>query len=371
MSGWPVFALLVALTLPGSASAQIRIGQTAGYTGTVAAGVKEAAQGAKLYLDAVNSRGGVSGQLIELVVMDDQYQADKTYENAKKLIDQGVIALFQTRGTPTTLKILPLLAEFKIPLVAPSTGAMALHQPVNPWVFNVRASYQREAERAVHHLVSNGVDVIAIVQVDSTFGADALIGALKGFDGSPVKPVLHEKYRQDKAKEDLERIVPLVVAAKAKAVVFLGSGTDVVEGVRKLRELGSAAQIVTLSNNASAGFIEQLGKLAPGTIVSQVLPNERSLAILLVKEAHDLAQASPAKPELTPALMEGFASAKVLVEGLRRCGHDLTRAGLRRALEGMSRYDLGGIELSFSPSRHSGLDFSDLSIVTSDGKFRR
>jgi ABC-type branched-subunit amino acid transport system substrate-binding protein len=371
MFRWTMVSLLAATLMAGSAHAQIRIGQTAGYTGTVSAGVKDTVAGAQLYFDSVNARGGIAGQTIELVTLDDQYQADKAYENAKKLIDQGVIALFLTRGTPTTLKILPLLAEYKIALVAPSSGAMSLHQPVNPWVFNVRASYQREAERAVHHLVSNGIDPIAIVQVEGAFGEDALIGAMKGFEGSKLKPVLHLTYKQDKSKEAFEKLGPQIVAAGAKAVVFLGSGTDVVEGVRKLRELGSGAQVVTLSNNASNGFIKQLGPLAYGTIVSQVLPNERSLSIPMVKEAADLVQAGGGKLELSPVLMEGFAAAKVLVEGLRRCGKDLTRANLRRALESINRYDLGGIELSFSPTRHSGLDFSDLSIITADGKFRR
>ena len=39
---------------------------------------------------------------------------------------------------------MPLLTEYRVPLVAPSTGAMILHDPVNPWIFNVRASYQHE-----------------------------------------------------------------------------------------------------------------------------------------------------------------------------------------------------------------------------------
>ncbi|HYE39000.1 MAG TPA: amino acid ABC transporter substrate-binding protein, partial [Ramlibacter sp.] len=39
----------------GAAAAQIRIGQPSGFTGPVAAGVKENTDGAKLYLDAVNA----------------------------------------------------------------------------------------------------------------------------------------------------------------------------------------------------------------------------------------------------------------------------------------------------------------------------
>jgi branched-chain amino acid transport system substrate-binding protein len=32
---------------------------------------------------------------------------------------------------------------------------------------------------------------------------------------------------------------------------------------------------------------------------------------------------------------------------------------------------LGGLHLSYGPSSHTGLDFADLSIIGSDGKFKR
>ena len=49
-----------------AAQAQILIGQTAGFSGPVAAGVKETADGALLYIDAINAKGGVNGQKIGL-----------------------------------------------------------------------------------------------------------------------------------------------------------------------------------------------------------------------------------------------------------------------------------------------------------------
>ena len=75
--------------------------------------------------------------------------------------------------------------------------------------------------------------------------------------------------------------------------------------------------------------------------------------------------------ELSAAMLEGYASAKVLVEGLRRAGPKPTRAALQAALEGMRKFDLGGLEVGYSPTDHTGLDFADLSIVGADGKFRR
>lgn len=363
--------LLALACLARPALAQIRIGQTAGLTGAVAASVKEASDGARLYFDAVNARGGIGGQKLALVSLDDQFDPQRAVDNAKTLIDQGVIALFLTRGTPHNQAILPLLTEFKVPLVGPSTGAMALHDPVHPWLFNVRATYQREAERTVRHLVQIGVQRIALVQVDDSFGQDAAAGALRGF-GSAVKPVLHDKY--DRSRPDFGPIVPRLLAADAQAVLFIGSGTAVVDGMKALRAAGSKAQLLTLSNNASAGFVKALGEVAHGVVVSQVLPPERSLGVPLVKEAHDLARArGSAAPEITPALLEGFASAKVLAEGLRRAAvaGNLSRAGLQRALEGLKRYDLGGLELSYGPDDHTGLDYADLSIIGSDGRFRR
>jgi hypothetical protein len=61
----------------------------------------------------------------------------------------------------------------------------------------------------------------------------------------------------------------------------------------------------------------------------------------------------------------------VLVEGLRRAGPNPTRAKVQAALETLKKFDLGGLELDFSGDDHTGLDFADLSIIGSDGKFKR
>ncbi|WP_374109927.1 ABC transporter substrate-binding protein [Pelomonas sp. CA6] len=352
-----------------NASAQILIGQTAGFSGPVAAGVKETTDGAKLYLDAVNAGGGVNGQKIQLISMDDGFEPQRAGENAKKLVvDDKVLALFLTRGTPHNQAILPLLAEHKLALVAPSTGAMLLHQPVNPYVFNVRATYQREAERAVRHLSLIGMERIAVLQVDDSFGADAVQGAQKGFAAVGKKPALLEKF--DRAKPDFSTIAPKVAKAEAQAVLFIGSGVAVADGIKALRGAGSRAQVVTLSNNASAGFIKQLGEQARGTIVTQVFPYERSLSAPIIREAADLLRAK-GSGDISPAMMEGFAAAKVLVEGLKRAGNNPTREKLIAALNGLRKLDLGGMELGYSGSDHSGLDYADLSIIGPDGKFHR
>ena len=361
-------ALVLGATL-GASHAQILVGQTAGFSGQVAAGVQETTQGAKLFLDAVNGKGGVHGQKIELISMDDKFDPKTAGENARTLIeDKNVHVMFLTRGTPHTESMIPHLDKHGVALVGPSTGAMVLHQPVRKHIFNVRATYQREAEKAMTHLASMGITRIAVLYADDSFGADGVTGAQKGLAQAKLQPVVLEKF--NRAKPDFTPLVAKISQAQAQAVLMVASGTSVVDGYNALRQAGSTAQVVTLSNNASGGFIKSLGENARGVIVTQVYPNERSLTFPLVKEAIDLAKAK-GMTEVSPAMLEGFAAAKVLVEGLRRAGPKPSREKIHAALESIRKFDLGGLEVSYTADDHTGLDFADLSIIGTDGKFRR
>ena len=364
---WLLATAIASMT--GMAHSQILVGQTTGVTGPVAAGVKETIDGAKLYIDSVNAKGGIRGEKIELITLDDKFDPKLAAANASTLItEKNVVALFLNRGTPHTQAIAPLLEKHGIALVAPSTGAMLLHSPVNKYIFNVRSSYQREAEKAVAHLHTLGINRIAVIHVDDSFGTDALEGANKGFAKAKLQPVAVIK--ADRSKPDYTVIVPGLVKASPQAVLWFGSGTAVADGIKALRAAGSAAQVVTLSNNASSGFIKALGDASRGVIVTQVFPYEKSYSFGIVKEALDLARAK-GQTEISPAILEGYSGAKVLVEALRRASPNPTRQKVLAALEGLQKFDIGGLEISYSPEDHSGLDFADLSIIGGDGKFKR
>lgn len=352
----------------GSALAQgaLRIGMVAGFSGPVAGIVQESADGARLYFDSVNAQGGIRGQNIELVTMDDKYDNATAVTQAKSLASQGVLALMLSRGTGPTEAMLPVLKESRLPLVAPATGAISLHEPVQPWVFHLRASYQKEAERAVKHLAGIGVKRMTIVQVNDAFGTDAAKGAIKGLDDLKLRALSNLRF--DRNKPNLAPTMQAIAKAGIEAVVLIGPGYAVVEGVKALRAAGSTAHVATLSNNASADFVKALGEHARGVIVTQLFPYERSTANLMVREALSLAK-NAGRQELTPSHIEGFAAAKLVVDALRRAGKDITRDSFARALDG--RIDLGGLQVNYSDKDHSGLEYTDVSIVDEDGRFRR
>ena len=92
------------------AAAQVLVGQTAGITGPVATGVNETIFGAQLAIDAANAQGGVHGEKIEMLRMDDGFDVKRAGENARVLIEEKkVVALFMSRGTPHSQAVIPWL----------------------------------------------------------------------------------------------------------------------------------------------------------------------------------------------------------------------------------------------------------------------
>ncbi|RIX44213.1 MAG: ABC transporter permease [Rhodocyclales bacterium GT-UBC] len=376
IAGWMLCLMLAAPTAGAVAATgdkgkaggeKVLIGQVAGLTGAVAGSVKEQVSGAQVYFKAVNDKGGIAGRQIELRVEDDGFDPKRTPDAARKLIAQGVTALFMVRGTGNTESILPLLDKEGVPLVAPATGAASLHQPVRRWVFNVRAPYQMEVAAAVRHLTTLHVNRLAMFHVDDAFGSDALEGFNKGLAQYGQKAALVQSYKRPAG--DISKAVKAFVQAAPGAVIVVGSASETANFIRQFRAAGGAAQLITLSNNAAQSFYDDLGKAGSGVIITQVVPDSGRVNMNLAQEYRKLAKEQGQAH--SDAGMEGFMAAKVLVEGLRRAGNDVSRDKLRSALESIRDFDIGGIAISYGPNDHTGSQFVETSIISSTGRLLR
>ena len=351
----------------GVTEREVVVAQTAGFTGAVAGSVGEMTGGARLYIAAVNAAGGVNGRKITLVSVDDKFDPKLAGENARRMVaEREPVAFFAVRGTPHTEAVLAVAGAAGIPIIAPSTGALIFHQPVNPLVFNVRAKYQTEVEKAIEHLHTVGVNRIAIIHVNDSFGRDGLEGFTRKMDALKLKPaavVIYERTLTDMSKPAAE-----LAKADPQAVILIASGKNAADLVVRMRAAGSTTQFVAISNNSAKSFIRDLGNSARGVMVTQVFPNPVSSSTPIAREMRTLA-AGNKDYVLSQAAMEGFAAAKVLVEGLRRAGRGLTRASLVTALEGIRNLDLGGVMLSYGPQDRTGAEFVEMSIIDARGEF--
>jgi branched-chain amino acid transport system substrate-binding protein len=345
------------------------LGQSVALTGPAAALGIEMRNGAKVYFDFINGKGGVNGRKIQLVTLDDGYEPARTVPNTKKLIEeQRVFALFGYVGTPTSSAALPLFTQARVPFFGAFTGAELLRQPFNRYIFNVRASYYDETEKIVEQLVSTGSKNIAVFYQDDAYGQAGLKGVEIAMTRRALKVSSLGTVERNTIK--VEQAVKTISAAQPDAVVMISAYKACGEFIRQMKKQGSAAQFYNVSFVGSKALADDLGGEGVGVAISQVMPFPWGAALPVVREYQSLMLRAGHK-EFTFSTVEGFIAAKVFVEALRRAGKDLTRERLIAALEKMNDVDVGGFYVGFTPTNHNASKFVDLTIIARDGKFLR
>lgn len=347
---------------------RILLGEAAVFSGPAAQLGIQMRNGIKAYFDYVNQKGGVNGRKLELITEDDRYEASVAPAASKKLIEEHkVFALLGYVGTPTGVMHLPVTTQAKVPLVGMFTGAEALRVPFNRYVFHVRASYYDETEAIVEQVVSTGGKNIAVFYQDDAYGQAGLKGVEIAMTKRNMKISALGTVERNTIK--VENAVKTINAAKPDAVVMISAYTSCAEFIRQMKKAGSGATFYNVSFVGSKALADALGKDGAGVAISQVVPFPWGTAVPVVKEYQQLS-AKAGHTDYNFSAIEGFLVAKVVVEGLRRAGRDLTREKFIDALEKLD-VDLGGFYVTYSPKVHTGSKFVDLTIIGRDGKFLR
>ncbi len=375
MKALAAVVLAAATLLPRPCDAQgvtqdsIVLGQAAVFTGPAAQLGIQMRNGIKAYLDHVNEKGGVHGRKIKLVTEDDGYEAARAPVATKKLIEEHkVFALIGYVGTPTTVAAMPVFSQARVPLVGPFTGAEALRDPFNRYIFHVRASYYDETEKIVEQVLSTGGKKIAVFYQNDNYGQAGLKGTEIAMAKRGLK--IHATGTVERNTVQVEGAVKAIHESQPDAVVMVSQYTSCAEFIRQMKKAGSGAQFYNVSFVGSKALADALGAEGVGVGISQVVPFPWGTALPVVKEYQQQAKKA-GFGDYNFSAMEGFLVAKVAVEGLRRAGRNLTREGYIDALEKMNDVDLGGFYVSYSPKNHAGSKFVDLTIITREGKFLR
>nr|MBL8412409.1 ABC transporter substrate-binding protein [Dechloromonas sp.] len=362
-----LFASFAVQAENGVTDQSIVIGQSAALSGPAQGLGLELRSGAKLHFDQVNAAGGIHGRKIQLESLDDGYEPDKAAANTKTLIrDAKAFALFGYIGTPTTQAALPLVTEARIPFIGAFTGAQLLRDPFNKYVFNIRASYFDETEKIAEHLTTVGVTKIAVLYQNDAYGKAGLAGMERALEKRKLRPLITATVERNST--DVEAAVKAISAAKPDAVLVVSAYKSVAAFVMAMKKQGSAAVIHNLSFVGSVPLAKELGANGVGVHIAQVVPFPWSATLPVTREYQELVKKA-GRSDYSFTELEGYIAARVLVEGLRRAGKDLSRDKLISALETMTRTDIGGFAINFSTSNHNGSNFVDLSIIGNGGKF--
>ncbi len=355
-------ALLVTAGLSGIAAAEVGVSDTEIKLGMVnaqsgpASGLgKGMLAGAQAVFNEVNAKGGIHGRKIKLVVGDDGYEPEKTIDATLKMIDdEKVFALFGYVGTPTANAAIPIVKEMKVPLLGAFTGAMTLREPVTREIFNLRASYDDEAEALVERFTKGfGAKKIAVFYQDDGFGLAVLSGTEKALKRRGMDVAAKATFARNTVA--VKTGLAALLAAAPDAVVMVGPYTPIAAFIKEARVAGLKAQLATVSFVGTDNLVELVQAEGENVLISQVVPLPDDVSLPATKECAELVAKHSAGVKLGFVNFEGCLTAKLMVQALQAAGKGVSRDLLIQQLEAMKDLDMGGIRLKISTDNHQAM----------------
>lgn len=358
-----------ALAEDGVTTRQLLIGQTITLQGgqndygvAVLAGVEAG-------LAEANRKGGVAGRQVVLKVLDDNNQAAQAEANARALIGEHKVFLVfgSLEGGPSTA-VMKATTELKVPLFGPMAGSPTLRTPHQPLVFPVRAGHKEEFRSLIAHAKSLGMRRVGFLRADSETGRLHLANVTALAAAAGMELVADLPFASDVNAAGIDALVAQLAASGAQ-VVFNHGGIGVYEPfIRKARDKGLRTVFFGV-NSGSTQLARHLGETAHGMVFSQVVPSPWERKTAITRAYQDAFSAYRPGQAFSYGSLEGYLTARALVEALQRAGRQPTRdsfvAGLKNAT-----IPIEGLTLRYSDQAHTGLDWVDLAIVTREGRFR-
>src|SRR6266446_2195007 len=347
----------------GVTDREIRFGIVIPFSG----GAKDNGKNIKLGTDVafarVNDAGGVNGRLLKLIPADDGFEPTRTLEAMKNLWEkEQVFGYIGNHGTPTAAVALPFALERRALFFGPLTGANVVrHDPPDRYVFNYRPSYTEEADAAVRYLVKIRKlqpRQIAVFAQNDSYGDSGFAGVAKAFRALGINDSAILRLNYTRNTIDVDEAVNQLRLQKVpiRAVVMIATTRPAAKFIEKTRDLFPGMIYSNVSAVGASTLAEELMLLGPrftqGVIVTQTVPAVSGYSSVVLEYKNALAKYFPGEsPDYIS--LEGFISANVLIDGLRRCGPQIETERLVDILENTRNLDIGlGTPIGFSRGEH-------------------
>jgi branched-chain amino acid transport system substrate-binding protein len=360
---------------PGATDTEIKIGNTNPYSGPASA-YGMIGRTIAAYFNKINAEGGINGRKINFISQDDGYSPPKTVEQARKLVESDeVLLIFQSLGTAHNTAIQRYMNSKSVPQLFVATGATKFGDPKNfPWTIGWQPNYQSEGRIYAKYLMDkhpNGK--IGVLYQNDDYGKDYLKGLKDGLNGK-LQVVAELAY---------ETTDPTV---NSQIITLKGSGADILfnvatpkfaaQAIRKVAELDWHP--VHLLNNVSnsvgsvlqpAGFENAKDVLTTAYLKDPTDPSWKDDPDFKTWLAF-MEKYFPDGDRTSSFTAYGYAAANTMVQVLRQCGDDLTRANVMKQAASLKQLVnpmlLPGIIINTGPNDYFPIEQMRMQRFTGD-----
>jgi branched-chain amino acid transport system substrate-binding protein len=353
----------------GATDTEIKIGNIMPYSGPASAygiiGRTEAA-----YFKKINEEGGINGRKINFISYDDAYSPPKTVEQARKLVESDeVLLIFNSLGTPPNSAIQKYMNSKKVPQLFVATGATKWNDPKDfPWTMGWQPNYQSETQIYAKYILKEMPNAkIAVLFQNDDYGKDYLKGLKDGL-GSKAASMIVAEESYETSEPTIDNHIVKLKATGADIFVNITTPKFAAQAIKKNAEIGWKPTHFLNNVSASVGsVIKPAGfENAQGIISAAYLKDTTD-----TQWANDagmkgfldfMAKYFPEGDKTDNGTIVGYGVAQTLVQVLKNCGDDLTRANVMKQAASLKDFRtevlLPGIKINTSPT-----DFAPISSL--------
>jgi branched-chain amino acid transport system substrate-binding protein len=352
--------------MPGVSATEIKIGQTMPYSGNASAYGAIGRTDLAVF-KMINDQGGINGRKLNLISVDDGYLPPRTVEQTRRLVEEeGVAFMFNTLGTPTNSAIHKYLNMKKVPQLFVATGADKWGDYKHyPWTMGWQPSYRIEAQIYAKYILQHLPDAkVGILYQNDDFGKDYMNG-IKDIFGDKFDKLVVKAVSYESTDPTIDSQIVTLQSSGANVFVNITIPKFGAQAIRKVYDLGWRPTHFITNVSASVGaVIKPAGVEKAFGIISGVY----------LKDNTDPAWANDPGMNEWRAFMSkympgadlndgnhvyGYGVSLTLVQVLKQCGNDLSRANIMRQAANLHDLDvkilLPGIKVNTSPTNYHPL----------------
>mgnify|MGYP006278209243 CR=1 FL=1 len=357
----------IAFGMPAAAFADIKIGATVSETGPASFLGDPEAKTLKMLVDEINAKGGVKGQKLRLFLYDDGGDPNKARTFATRLIeDDGVVAIIGGTTTGTTMAVMPVAEDAKIPFIS-LAGAIEIIEPVRPFTFKTPHTDKMACEKIFEDMKKRNIQRIGMISGTDGFGASMRQQCINVADRYGIKILADENYGPRDA-DMTPQLTNIRGKADIQAVLNPGFGQGPAIVTRNYAQLGITLPFYQSHGVASNSFIELSGAKAaegvrlPGTalLVGDLLPanDPQKPVVIAYKTSYEKQFNTPV------STFGGYAhdALRILVDAINRAP-DQKPVSLRDAIEKTSGLVGTTGTVTMTPKDHLGFDLSSFRML--------
>lgn len=342
-------------------AADIKVGMSGPLTGPLSEMGLSMQAGINAYFARLNQQGGIKGQQIELLAIDDFYEPDQAAANMRQLINEhGVVAVLGSIGTPTAVVTVPIAEQHQVALVGAFSGGDVLRpSPPNRYIINYRPGYKQEVEMLIDGVLNAGIqpeEIAFFTQQDSygnaVYHAAAMALQARGF--YQVDYLTHAYYSRNTLNVESAAATILKASIPPKVILMGGSYAPSAKFIKLLYEDRPELWFVNVSFVGSHVLEQSLDGINANVIVSQVVP-EIDADLPLVREFRAALKEYDTALQPNTVSLEGYIVARILAEALQSMDETISRETLIDALHALVDLDIGlGSNINLDKNQQHG-----------------